>query len=48
MYYDQKVFHHDIKTDNILIKSDEGEVLIKLCDFGLAKSFDPEGIKNIK
>mmetsp|Transcript_9144 Transcript_9144/g.28050 ORF Transcript_9144/g.28050 Transcript_9144/m.28050 type:complete len:512 (+) Transcript_9144:51-1586(+) len=37
--HSKKVAHCDIKLENILLKSRRNDVDVKICDFGLAKSF---------
>jgi NIMA (never in mitosis gene a)-related kinase len=44
------VIHRDIKIENVLIasrgsKDDFSELVIKLCDFGLAAFYDPKNVK---
>src|SRR5271169_1451126 len=38
------VLHRDLKPENILINFDEGQRIIKICDFGLSKKVSP--VKN--
>lgn len=37
------VVHRDMKPENILLAKEEGRVVPKVCDFGLAKLLDPDG-----
>ena len=40
----QGIVHRDLKPSNVFIaEDDEGEPMIKLCDFGIAKLIDPAG-----
>lgn len=36
------VIHRDIKPSNILVKSNNGKPLLKLCDFGISRYYDNE------
>ena len=35
--YKKGVEHRDLKTDNVLLDNPRGELIAKVCDFGLAK-----------
>ena len=35
--HDHCIIHRDLKPNNILLKNDGGRLIIKICDFGLAK-----------
>ena len=42
----QNIMHRDLKPENLLCEQkDDGEVVIKLTDFGFATKYDPEGNK---
>ena len=41
---EQSLVHRDIKPDNIFLKVDNGKLMAKLGDYGLAKSFDLAGL----
>ena len=47
---DIKILHRDIKPANVLFKKENGEIVLKLADFGFSKFFDInfEDDKNIK
>ena len=42
--HDEDIMHRDIKPGNILVKTNELEVVVKLSDFGLSKILDPEDL----
>lgn len=42
--YTKNVVHRDIKPDNILIHKENGEITIKICDFGFSKLYDFDDI----
>jgi serine/threonine-protein kinase len=40
--HDEKIVHRDLKPENIfLVRSDEGDPIAKIVDFGLAKFYEP-------
>ena len=42
--HNQNIIHRDIKPGNILLKSENAKVIVKLGDFGLSKTLDPDDI----
>ena len=41
-----KIMHRDLKPENLLCEqSDDGQIIIKLTDFGFATKYDPDGQK---
>ena len=42
--HNQNIVHRDIKPGNILLKSENAKVIVKLGDFGLSKTLDPDDI----
>ena len=40
--HDEDIVHRDIKPGNILVTTNDLNVIIKLCDFGLSKILDPK------
>ncbi len=41
--HNKDIAHRDIKPTNILVKSEDGCIRLKLTDFGLARCLDPDG-----
>ena len=42
--HDEDIVHRDLKPGNILIRTNERDVVVKLSDFGLSKMLDPEDL----
>lgn len=45
--HDRGIIHRDIKPGNILLHEEGGVTKAKLCDFGLAKSFETAGLSGM-
>jgi serine/threonine protein kinase len=44
----RNIAHRDVKAENIIVNDDDGEIKVKLIDFGLACKFDPnKGMRRV-
>jgi RNA polymerase sigma factor (sigma-70 family) len=44
--HDQGILHRDIKPENILLHNVDGEVMVKICDFGIANVFEKDFLES--